>query len=158
MSIRPSLKGDKIDVEADSKDAGLTFESAMAKESGRNRVYGTNVQAGEREWKRCHVLICLCLLSKKDCGSPKAPIEVPSTADCDRALCKWIFEKHHVYYHHRMMASGSECHTIMRSSNKAGQRNILSICNPIQDIRGKAVRCEIVVVCLFVEQAICRRT
>jgi len=32
MSIRPSLKGDKIDVEADSKDAGLTFESAMAKE------------------------------------------------------------------------------------------------------------------------------
>jgi len=49
MSIRPSLKGDKIDVEADSKDAGLTFESAMAKESGRNRVYGTNVQAGERQ-------------------------------------------------------------------------------------------------------------
>jgi len=39
MSIRPSLKGDKINVEADSKDAGLTFESAMAQESGRNRVY-----------------------------------------------------------------------------------------------------------------------
>jgi len=45
--IRASLKGDKIEVEADTKDVGLNSESAMAKEFGRNRVYayGTSASA-----------------------------------------------------------------------------------------------------------------
>jgi len=65
MSIKPSLNGDKIDVEADTKDAGLNFESAIAKESGRNRVYvyGTNtlqlkkrMSRGEPYQTRTHIL------------------------------------------------------------------------------------------------------
>jgi len=57
-----------------------------------------------------------------------------------------------------MMAGGSECHTTMGSPNKVGRGNILSICKPIQDIQGMTIGREIVVVYLFVEQAIRRRT